>query len=142
MTSEEIKACLEKMIDDFWHKQEFDEVYKVYADDFVFHRPPFPSVKGKEANRAADEGMLVAFSENLCIIDEIIVEGQVAAMRWTWQAVHSGTSLTLGIPPSGKRVKISGCSVYHFHDGKLVEQWEFGDNLSLLQQMGVIPAMG
>jgi hypothetical protein len=32
--------------------------------------------------------------------------------------------------------------VYHFRDGLLVEQWEFGDNLGLLQQMGVIPTMG
>jgi steroid delta-isomerase-like uncharacterized protein len=142
LTADEIKALLWKMIDDFWHKQDLDEVYKIYANDFVFHRPPFPSVKGREANRAADEGMLAAFSENHCKIDEIIVEGQIAALRWTWKALHSGTSPTLGIPPSGNWVQISGCSVYHFQDSKVVEQWEFGDNLGLLQQMGVIPAMG
>jgi steroid delta-isomerase-like uncharacterized protein len=142
MTPAEIKTLLEKMIDDFWHKQDLDEVYKIYADDFIFHRPPFPSVEGRQANRTADEGMLAAFSENLCIIDEIIVEGQTASMRWTWKALHSGTSPSLGIPPSDNWVQISGCSVYHFRDDKLVEQWEFGDNLGLLQQMGVIPAMG
>jgi len=92
-----------KMIDDFWHQQKLDEVYMMYADDFVYHRPPFPSVKGREANRAADEGMLATFSENRCTIDEIIVEGQVAATRWTWQAVHSGTSPTQDIPQAASQ---------------------------------------
>ncbi|MFO7623724.1 MAG: ester cyclase [Anaerolineales bacterium] len=142
MKPAEIKAILLKMNDDFWHKQDLDETYKIYADGFVFHRPPFPSVEGKQANRASDAGMLGAFSEIHSTCEEIIVEGDVAAIRWSWQAVHTGTSPSLGIPPSGKQVQFSGCSVYHFQDDKLVEQWEFGDYLGLLQQMGVIPAMG
>jgi predicted ester cyclase len=35
-----------------------------------------------------------------------------------------------------------GCSVYHFRDDKIVEQWEYGDLLGMLQQLGVIPALG
>jgi len=30
----------------------------------------------------------------------------------------------------------------HFKDGKIAEQWEYGDMLGLLQQLGVIPALG
>jgi predicted ester cyclase len=41
-----------------------------------------------------------------------------------------------------RTVRSVGCSVYHFRDGKIVEQWEYGDMLGLLQQLGVIPALG
>jgi predicted ester cyclase len=65
-----------------------------------------------------------------------------AAMRWTWEAVHSGTSPSLGVPATGKRVRSVGCSVFRFRDGKVAEQWEYGDMLGLLQQLEVIPALG
>jgi predicted ester cyclase len=52
------------------------------------------------------------------------------------------TVLCLGIPATGKRVHFVGCSVYRFLDGKIVEQWEYGDVLGLLQQLGVIPPLG
>jgi predicted ester cyclase len=35
---------------------------------------------------------------------------------------------------------VTGISIYHLADGKLVEHWEEGDRLGLLQQLGVIPA--
>ncbi|HLE13256.1 MAG TPA: ester cyclase [Anaerolineales bacterium] len=141
MTPEEIKSTLLKGIDDFWHKRDVDEYYRIVDEGFVFHRPPFPSVEGKQANRQADEASLTAFSDIRCTVDEIIVEGETAAAHWTWQARHTGLTPALGIPPTGKLVEFSGCSIYHFRAGRLVETWEFGDYLGLLQQLGVIPAM-
>jgi steroid delta-isomerase-like uncharacterized protein len=142
MRPEEMKAALAKMIDDFWHKGDVDAAYGIYSDDIVFRRVPFPPVAGKEANMQADAGTLAAFTDNHTTIDEMIVEGDTAAMRWTWEAVHSGTSPSLGIPATGKRIRSVGCSVFTFRDGKVVEQWEYGDMLGLLQQLGVIPALG
>jgi steroid delta-isomerase-like uncharacterized protein len=142
MRPEEMKAALAKMIDDFWRKGDVNAAYEIYSDDIVFHRVPLPPVVGKEANMEADAGMLVAFTENRTTIDEMIVDGDTAAMRWTWEAVHTGTSPSLGIPATGKRVRSVGCSVFNFRDGKVAEQWEYSDFHGLLQQLGVIPPMG
>jgi steroid delta-isomerase-like uncharacterized protein len=142
MLPEEMRAALTKMLDDFWHKEDVEAAYAIYADDVVFQRIPFPPVVGKADNMQADAGMLVAFSNNHLTVDEIMVEGDTAAIRWTWEATHSGVSPSLGIPPTGKRVSIVGCSVFHFRNGKIVEQWEYNDLLGLLQQLGVIPALG
>ena len=90
----------------------------------------------------ADAAMLAAFTENRTTIDDMIVDGDRAVMRWTWEAVHTGTSPSLGIPATGKHVRSVGCSVFHFWDGKVSEQWEYSDMLGLLQQLGVIPPMG
>ena len=142
MTPEEMKAALAKMNDDAWHKRDLNAAYEIYSADVVFQRVPFPPVVGKEANMQADAGMLAAFTDTRSTIDEMVVEGDTAVFRWSWEAVHTGTSPSLGIPPTGKHVSFGGCSVYHFKNGKIVEQWEYSDVLGLLQQLGVIPALG
>lgn len=142
MIPEEMKSAVRKMNEDSWHKRDLDEVFLLYADEIVFHRSPFPPVVGKEANRMGDEGMLSAFTEIRSTIHELVVEGDTAIAHWTWQGKHTGMLPTLGIPASGKQVQFSGCSIYHFRDGKIVEQWEYGDLLSFMQQLGVIPAPG
>ena len=142
MIPEEMRAALTKMLDDFWHKEDIEAAYAIYSDDVVFRRIPFPPMVGKAANMQADAGMLAAFSDNKTTVDEIIIEGDAAVIRWTWEATHSGVSPSLGIPPTGKRVGIVGCSIFHFRNGKIVEQWEYSDLLGLLQQLGVIPALG
>jgi steroid delta-isomerase-like uncharacterized protein len=142
MPLEEMKAALAKMNDDAWHKRDLDAAYEIYSDAVVFQRIPFPSVVGKEANIRADAGTLAAFTDVRSTIDEMVVEGDTAVLRWTWEAIHTGTSPSLEIPPTGKRVGFVGCSVYHFRGGKIVEQWEYGDVLGLLQQLGVISALG
>jgi len=72
----------------------------------------------------------------------MIVDGDTAALRWTWEGTHTGALPSLGIPATGKRVRFSGCSIYHFRDDKIVQQWEYGDLLGFLQQLGVVPSFG
>lgn len=142
MTPEEIKATVENMNDDAWHKRDLDAAYAIYADDMVFHSPPFPPVAGKETNKHADAGILTAFTETRSTIHDMVVESNLAVVRWTWEAKHTGTTPSLGLAPTGRQVSKAGCTVYRFESDKVVEQWEYADWLGLLQQLGVIPALG
>ena len=142
MNSEEMKAALVKMNDDAWHKRDLDAAYAIYTDDAVFHSPPFPPVAGKEANLQADAGILAAFTETRSTVHDLTVEGNRAVVRWTWEGVHSGTTPALGLAPTGKRVSKTGCTIYRFEGDQVVEQREYADWLGLLQQLGVIPALG
>jgi steroid delta-isomerase-like uncharacterized protein len=142
MNTEEMKAALIKMNDDAWHKRDVDAAYEPYADNIVFERIPFPPVVGKEANKQADQATLAAFSDVRSTSDDLLIDGEKAVIRWTWEGTHSGTSPALGLPATGKRVQFTGCSVYCFREGKIAQQWEYGDMLGMLQQLGVIPAFG
>ncbi len=106
------------------------------------YSPPFPPVTGSEANKQGDAGILEAFTETQSTIHDLVVEGDLAVARWTWEGVHSGMTPALGLAPTGKRVTKEGCTVYRFEKDKVVEQWEYGDWLGLLQQLGVIPPLG
>jgi SnoaL-like polyketide cyclase len=41
------------------------------------------------------------------------------------------------IPPTGKKFTLGMCTIGHWKDGKMIEEWLFWDNQSLLQQIGL-----
>ena len=65
------------------------------------------------------------------------IDGYVAAL---------GTSATnlgeyMGIPPTGRRIKVSWIAIYRIADGKLAEHWQQIDELGLRQQLGAVLTM-
>ena len=48
----------------------------------------------------------------------------------------------MGMPPTGKRVTVDVMDLCRFSGGKIVEHWGLTDNLSMMQQLGAIPAPG
>jgi predicted ester cyclase len=58
--------------------------------------------------------------------------------RYTIRATHQGETEEYG-PPTGKRVELKGITIHRIEGGKIVEEWERYDNLSILQQLGLAP---
>jgi predicted ester cyclase len=46
----------------------------------------------------------------------------------------------MGAPPSGAEIAFNGVTISRCRDDKIVEEWETCDTLSLLQQIGAVPA--
>jgi len=70
----------------------------------------------------------------------MIAEGDKIVTRWTATGTNQGT--LMGIPPSGKRVTITGISITRIANAKAVEDWVNFDGLGMLQQIGAIPTPG
>jgi steroid delta-isomerase-like uncharacterized protein len=66
--------------------------------------------------------LLGAFPDLRVTVDDVIADGNDAAVRWTFEATHGGD--TLGIPASNRRVKVSGMSWLRYKDGRLVAGWD------------------
>jgi predicted ester cyclase len=73
-------------------------------------------------------------------IENMIAEGDFVAVRHTARGTHQGNFR--GIPPAGKQVIVTGVIIDRVANGKIIEEWGNQDWLGLLQQLGVIPAMG
>jgi predicted ester cyclase len=54
------------------------------------------------------------------------------------EATHIGP-LPMGLPPTGKRVTMSGLMIMRIVDGRIVETWHLADLPGLLHQLGVMP---
>lgn len=73
-------------------------------------------------------------------IEDQVAEGDRVVTRWTAAGTH--TAPFGKIPPTGKRVQVSGINVKRIVNGKAVEEWVNFDLMGLLQQLGAIPAPG
>src|SRR5262252_8412917 len=83
-------------------------------------------------------GMRTAFPDMSVTPETIVQDEDIVAFAYTLTGTHTGP---LGkIPPTGKKVKIRGMQISKFKDGKMVERWGSSDELTLLKQIGVIPA--
>jgi hypothetical protein len=56
-------------------------------------------------------------------IDAYMVEGDLAADRWTMTGTHTGTDL-LGMPARGRPFRINGMDVIHLREDGLID-WVF-----------------
>jgi predicted ester cyclase len=81
-----------------------------------------------------------AFSDVQFTFDEVVSEGEAVATRWTFRGTHTGQLPNPPIPPTGKRVTMTGLTLVHTVNGKTVEAWEYSDMLGLMQQLGVAPS--
>jgi predicted ester cyclase len=70
--------------------------------------------------------------------EEILAEGDMVSLRGKIRGVHQGPFM--GVPPSGKEVDFAIFITYKIHDGKIVDHWMLTDNMTMMQQIGMIPA--
>jgi len=130
----ELEATIRRVIDETWNKGNFDAFDELYYEEFVRHRPPFPDIHGLDAHKERFGIVFKAFPDHKGIIHSIIINGDKAAVQYTWTGTHTGEGLPF--PPTNKKVTVAGCDVYKIVDGKVVEEWDHEGFLSLFQQLG------
>lgn len=76
-----------------------------------------------------------AFSDKICIDEARIFMGEWAAAFGHQEATHSGEFM--GIPASGKKVKIKYMDFWKVQNGKIVDNWVMVDFPHILEQLSV-----
>ena len=123
-----------------WNRAQVGRLGEFYVEAIVRHVPERPDpIVGLEANKAYIRQLVEAFPDSHIEIRRMLVDGEWAAMHWVWTGTH--TRNLPGLPPTGRKVRLVGVSIVHLGNGKAVEIWDFDDQLSMLQQLGVIPPL-
>ena len=72
------------------------------------------------------------------VVEDAFGSGDRVCTRWTARGTNDGE--LMGMPPTGKRVEITGNSIDRFDaDGKVVETWDQWDNAGFMTQLGLTP---
>ncbi len=101
--------------------------------------PPFPGLApGLEGAKQSFALALAAFAEFRHVVEAQLAENDKVVTRVTGYGTHTGDFL--GIPATGKEVKMAGIAIHRVANGKLAEHWAHIDALGLLQQLGIVPA--
>jgi steroid delta-isomerase-like uncharacterized protein len=132
------KEIVRRLVVEPWEGN-FDVIEELVAPNYVGHDPAQPDMQGPQGIKEFITGYLTGFPDGRITIDEQLAEGDLVATRWTGRGTHQGE--LMGIPPTGKQVTVSGITISHVKNGKVVEEWSNWDTLGMLQQLGVVPEM-
>jgi steroid delta-isomerase-like uncharacterized protein len=132
MTPHEHKAIVRRFFEEVWNQQKLDVMDEVFAPTVVFNGQPV----ALEVIKTSLAGRRAAFPDIQVTVEDQAAEGDKVSTRRTWHGTHQGPYR--GIPPTGKRVTWTQISIVRFAEGRIVEDWNVADELSLLQQLGCV----
>jgi steroid delta-isomerase-like uncharacterized protein len=133
------KPLVENFFDKVINGGDVDAIDELLADDFVEHEqiPGIP--EGREGTKAFFGMTREAFPDLSATIDLMVEEGDKVAVRSTWKATHEGEFL--GVPATGNKVEFTNLDIVAFNaDGLCAEHWGLADMLTVMQQIGAVPA--
>ncbi len=139
MSTEDNKALVRRGLEEVWNQKNLATLDELVAPDYVVHNASM-TVHGLEQYKQFISMFLTAFPDFQSTIEDMIAEGDKVVTRWTARGTHQGAFM--GISPTGKQVVVTGITIDRFVNGKFVEAWNNGDDLGVLQQLGVVPSMG
>ena len=117
---------------------------EVLADDVVFQAPGGMRGEGKAACTEFFGSWFSAFPDAHVEVRAVHIADDVVVEEGTFTGTHNGVlhGPAGDIPPTGRPVKIGYVQVLKFRDGKHISFNLMFDRLSMLEQLGLIPAPG
>ena len=119
---------------------DIDAFDSYFASDLVYHGTGGMEIRGVDGLKEMARMYISAFSELKTKIHDQASEGDKVWTRASHVGTHTGE--LMGIAPTGKGISIGSMSVHRMAGGKIVEMWDFTDEMGMMQQLGVIPAPG
>ena len=114
-----------------------DLIEEFYPPDLVWHAPN-QDIRGYEEARQFVSTFFDAFPDINITLEDVIAEGDQAVTRYTIRGTHRGETEEFG-PPTGRQMELEGITIHRIEGGKIVEEWERYDNLSVMEQLGLVP---
>ena len=136
MSAEENKAIALRT-SEIVNQKNPDLIEEFYPPDFVWHGPD-RDIRGYEQAKQLSSTFFAAFPDAQMTDEDVIAEGDKVVRRYTTRGTHQGETEVFG-PPTGRQMELEGITIHRIEDGKIVEEWERYDNLSVLQQLGLVP---
>ena len=138
MSTSQNKAIVRRLYEEFVNKGDMEAFEDLVADDFVEHEE-FPGMTpDREGVKQTFTHMRQAFPDFRFEVEEMIAEDDKVVCRFRVHGTHRAEFM--GIEPSGNRVDVPAIDIFRLEDGKIAEHWGVSDSLSMMQQLGAVPA--
>jgi steroid delta-isomerase-like uncharacterized protein len=137
--SQEHKGIFRRLYDEVFNQGILAAVDELVAEDVIEHAPGPDQGPGREGFKHFVRSFRRAFPDLRITVEDLIAEGDRAVARITIRGTHQGDFM--GAAPTGRAICITETNILRFQEGKIVEHWGNGDDLGLLQQLGVLPPL-
>ena len=106
-----------------------------HAPDFVAHGGDRDYTLADDMSAAHEER--TAVPDMQVVVNHMVAERDLVVVHWTvW---GTNTQPGMGLPATGKKIRVSGITIFRFKAGKISEEWSAWDMLSVLKQAGLFP---
>ncbi len=116
------------------------DILDEFLDPDIVAHDPVPGFTGDLGGLKKLFTMFQTSTPGYHTVDDLVAEGNKVAGRITGYGTHEAE--LLGIPRTGKEIRMSGLVIWRIKKGKIVETWVQNDTIGLLQQLGVLPPLG
>ena len=137
--SEQNGALARRLYDDCWNAKKPEVANEIYAANHKMNEPGSPpAADGPKGVIDTIALYRSAFPDAHMTVHDVVASGDRVTIRWTATGTHTGDGL--GIPPTGKAVRVSGLMLSRVENGKIAETWSLFDKAGMLEQLGLMSA--
>jgi len=134
MSLKENKSMARRYPEEVYNQKNIDVLDEIMDENIINHWWE-PEVNGLQTIKEYVSKNLVAFPDVKFIVEDQIAEGEKVVTRVSFTATHKGEFM--GIPPTDKKVKVTGVIIFKITKGKIVETWAENDALGWMKQLGI-----
>ena len=115
------------------------------AEDYIAEHPGVSIPLNKTRSMGYQQRFVTALPDIHLEVLHVLAEGDHVLIHWMASGTHAERLATVTgeiIPPTRRRVRVSGALLTEVRDGKIVREWTYWDQLSLLAQLGITDQPG
>lgn len=137
--TEAIKATIHRWFEQVWNKGAENVVDELFSPKGIAHGigETDPDLYGPADFKPFVRNLRNAFRDVRIDVEDTVAEGDMVCARLVLQGTHTGDGL--GIPPTGRKVRVTGLVMARMANGQMVEAWNNWDQLGLLRQVAALP---
>jgi ketosteroid isomerase-like protein len=138
---EDSASVIQRLFDGF-NAKDYDGIVALAADDFeLIDCASGEKYSGPEGARQNAERWLIPFPDAKVELLNIVSSGDWAVAEAVGRGTHSGPMQTpMGeVAPTGRPMELHFCSIIKVRDGKIVEERDYYDAMTIVNQLGLMP---
>lgn len=108
----------------------------VFDPAYIDHTPPLGRVPNRDGLKAAVVALRSALPDLHCVVEELLIDGTIVAVRARFTGTHLGVLGTFA--PTGQPIAFIAFDMHRFGTERITESWHLEDNLTLFSQMGAM----
>jgi len=122
-----------------WNRRDWETFRGVLDDQYTYTGGDGQLQRGPEAGLAVGQMFATAFPDGHIEIQHLHAAGDTAIMEFIGRGTHTGD--LMGIAPTGRQMTINVCTILTVRNDKIVSEREYMDMMTMMQQLGVAPAV-
>jgi steroid delta-isomerase-like uncharacterized protein len=131
-------AVMKRFYEEVVNKGNMQLIDELVAAEFVDHEE-FPAMeKGREGLKQFFTMFRAAFPDLHFQINDMAAKGDKVWAYITIHGTHKGEFM--GMAATDKKIAVKGFDIVRFVEGKAVEHWGLTDSMTMMQQLGALPA--